>query len=303
MGGTFHENVKNLLNEEHSGFSGWTHFLIAVCFFFLLWLTPIAIAQEYVHQISTSALFGLMVFLVVGGASLAPDLDSSPLQEGGSTAVYQLGFLGQLLSLGCVVISGVVWNVAHTKYDKKPPSQHRMLFHAPIIPIILFLFNQMSYPNSSDSIQSCGFMQSGGASAIWVMGGICVYLGSSMFFYKLLGVFHRQSMTQIFNLVLMFAFLFIGYSMPFSRLKLIGTAICLGYMFHILGDLVTKGSAPILFPIPFFNKTSKGLKMILWWKPYPFDGKFHIETGGAVNIILNFVLVGVDLLLFYVIFW
>ena len=295
-------HARKLLKEEHAGFSGWTHWLVATFLFFMLWMLPLSWSNEYVREISSSALFGFMAFMVLGGASLLPDLDSSPLQEGGSTAIYQLGFLGQLLSLGCIVISSSVWNVLHTKNDKRPPSQHRMLFHSPIIPLFILIFNQMSYPNSSDTISSCGFMHSGGAAAIVIIGAISVYLGASMLFYKLLGLFGRQSMTQVLNIVLMLGFLLMAWGMPFSRLKLMGTTIALGYLFHILADLITKGSAPLFFPIPTPVKTSKGLGWRLWWKPYPFGGKFHITTGGAVNTVLNFALIGVDLFMFWMLF-
>jgi hypothetical protein len=87
------------------------------------------------------------------------------------------------------------------------------------------------------------------------------------------------------------------WNMPFKTLKLIGVAISLGYLFHIVGDVLTKGSSPIYFPIPTPTKTGKGIKFKFWCKPYILGGKFNITTGGAVNIILNFLLMGINLFL------
>ena len=165
------KSIKELLKYEHAGFSGVTHWLIAICLFFLMWLAPISLSQQYINAISANRLFAFLVFLIIGGASLLPDLDSSPLQQGGSTAVYQLGFLGQFLSLGCITISGVVWSVLHTKNDKKPPSQHRMLFHSPFIALMIFLINQFGYPDSDATAASLGLQNiSAGVLTVIILG-------------------------------------------------------------------------------------------------------------------------------------
>jgi hypothetical protein len=289
--------------SEHAGFSGFTHWLIALMLFFLIWLTPIAMAQSYVSAIMQSWIFAFMVFLVIGGASLLPDLDSSPLQEGGSTAVYQLGFLGQGLSIVAVVISGVIWNIMHTKHDEKPPSQHRMFFHAPFVAVVIFAFNWFAYPSSNASPASMGWTSV--PASVYTMiflGAISVYLGASMFFYKVLSLLRRQRSTQIFCWLFLVLSIWSMWRMPLSQLKLIGTAISLGYLFHIIGDLLTKGSAPLFFPIPTPVKTRRGIGFRMWWKPYLFGGKFAITTGGTVNIILNFILTGVNLFLVWFIF-
>jgi membrane-bound metal-dependent hydrolase YbcI (DUF457 family) len=295
--------IRNILTEEHAGFSGVTHWLIAISLFFLMWLAPIAFAQGYIAAITKSWIFAFIIFMVIGGASLLPDLDSSPLQEGGSTAVYQLGILGQALSLVAITISSVIWNVVHTRYDEKPPSQHRMFFHAPFVALIIFVFNWWSYPSSSATAASLGFKGvPASVYTIILMAAISVYLGASMFFYKVLSLLRRQKHTQFFCLAFMAFSCWSMWNMPFHELKLIGTAIALGYLFHIIGDVITKGSAPLFFPIPTPVKTSKGIKLRFWWKPYIFGGKFNITTGGAVNIILNFALMGVNLFLAWYLF-
>ena len=143
---------------------------------------------------------------------------------------------------------------------------------------------------------------SAGVLTVIILGMISIYLGASMFFYKVLSLVGKQRMTQIFCWIFMLFGTWQMWIMPFSKLKLICTAIVLGYLFHILGDILSKGSAPLFFPIPTPVKTSKGLKFRFWWKPYLFDGKFNITTGGAVNVILNFVLIGIDIALAWFIF-
>ena len=295
--------LKKELNKEHQGFAGVTHWLIAILFFFLMWLTPINIAKQFISSISNNRMFTFIIFLAIGGASLLPDLDSSPLQEGGSIAIYQLGILGRALSLICIVISSVVWSVMHTEHDEKPPSQHRMLFHSPFIALVLFVINKFGYEASSTTAASLGWKSlPASVYVIIFIGAISVYLGSSIFFYKILNLIGKQRHTQFFSYIFMIIALWNMWKMPFSQLKLIGIAVSLGYLFHIIGDVFTKGSAPLFFPIPTPVKTKKGIGFRMWWKPYLMGGKFAIETGGTINIILNFVLTGANLFLGWYIF-
>lgn len=290
-------NAKKILIEEHAGFSGLTHWLIATLLFLLMWLAPIAFSKSYISAITQNWVFAFNIFLIIGGSALLADFDSSPLQQGGSFAIYQLGIFGQAISLVSITISSVVWNVVHTRYDEKPPSQHRMLFHTPFIAVCIFLMNWFSYPSSSKTAASFGFKSvPTSVYAIIILGAISVYLGASIFFYKVLSLFRKQKHTQIFCLLFMCFSIWSMWTMPLKSLKLIGTAISLGYLFHIIGDVPTKGSAPLFFPIPTPVKTSKGIRFRFWWKPNIL-GKFSITTGGAVNIILNFVLIGVNLFL------
>lgn len=290
--------LKNKIKEEHAGFSGITHWLIAIFLFFLMWLIPWAISRDYIIFISSNIIYAVLVFFVIGGASLLPDLDSSPLQEGGSTAVYQLGLLGQGLSILAITISGVIYSLFHTRYDEKPKSQHRMLFHTFLIPAMIFLFSIYLMPNSNDQLKNNLNIDSVIMFVSVFFAGISVYLGGSMLFYKILSLVGMQSKTQILSLICMAASVIYMAYMPYRELRMIGIAIALGYTFHILGDLITKGSSPIFFPIPTF----KNRHMIMWRKPYLFGGTFAITTGGIINIILNFVLMGSNVFLAWYIF-
>ena len=97
-------NVLNFLNEEHDGFQGLTHWLISVLFFLLMWLIPWSFGNNFIASIRDSVGFTFLIFFVIGGGSLLPDLDSNPLEGGGSTAIYQLGILGEALSIAMITI-------------------------------------------------------------------------------------------------------------------------------------------------------------------------------------------------------
>lgn len=292
-------DIKKILFAEHAGFSGITHWLLSVFFFFIMWLVPWSFANNYIAAINSSVIFAILIFFIIGGAALLPDLDSSPLQGGGSIAIYQLGFLGNILSLLAITISGVVYSVLHTKYDNKPKSQHRMLFHAPIIPILIYIYVEFFIPNSNNILMNNLNYDNSGLIILVFFAGVSVYLGSNMLMYKLLKLFGKQRRTSKICFFIMLFFIFYMLKIPYIKLKLIGKAVALGYFFHIISDVATKGSAPLFFPIPMPNR--KG-KFRFWWKPYILGPSLTITTGGVLNIILNFVLFGVNIFLFWFIF-
>lgn len=295
-------NFKELLLSKHLGFAGVTHWLIAILFFFLLWLIPTDISQQYISSISDKGyLFLFIIFLCIGGASLLPDLDSSPLQEGGSTAVYQLGVLGYLLSILFITISGVFYSVLHTKYDQKPKSQHRMLFHSPIVPIALFIYIHFFFTTSQNSISD--MLKANEliypCLMILFLSAISIYLGSSMLFYRIFKILKKQKYNQFTCLGMMILGTIYIATMPIEYIKLIGVSIALGYLFHIIGDMFSKGSSPLFFPIPVPAKLTKIKQLQFWKKPFV---PFAIETGGIANTILTFILGGMDLFLLWYIF-
>lgn len=290
--------LKDKLLEEHAGFQGITHWLLSIFFFFMMWLIPWSFSYNYISAISSNTIFGILIFFVIGGSALLPDLDSSPLQGGGSTAIYQLGALGHVLSLLCITVSGVIYSIVHTKYDEKPKSQHRMLFHAPSIPITLYFYVNFIMPNNHIQLIHNIDLKNIGIIMIIIFAGISIYLGSNMLLYKLLNLVNKQRYTQFICLFIMVSSIFYMFFMSYSSLKLIGTAISLGYLFHIIEDLATEGSSPIFFPLPIPNM--KG-KIRFWWKPR-IMGPFAITTGGVVNIILNFALMGSNTFLAWFLF-
>lgn len=307
------KKIKNVLNEEHAGFLGMTHWLISMFLFFCLWLLPIEYARDYINAINSNKLFFFLIIFIIGGASLVPDLDSSPVQEGGSTAVYQLGFLGYLLSIAFITISGVIYSLFHTRYDAKPPSQHRMLFHAPIVPISIYVYTlylsnkleKFGYSNIMEMIKeenSSILFEYTGLLVILFFCGVSVYLGANMLLYKLLEIFKQQKYTQFIYLGIMVISIIYMLFMPIEQLELIFFSFSLGYLFHIFADVFSEGSCPLFFPIPLPYKGLNFKKLQLWRKPYFISSKFAITTGGALNTILNFVMMGLNFVLIWILF-
>ena len=290
--------INNLLLEEHEGFSGITHCLIAICLFFLMWLIPINFSQQYVQTISTSPLFAIIIFFVIIGGALLPDLDSNPIQGGGSTAIYQLGILGLILSTFMITISGAVYSILHGKGDSKPKSQHRMLFHTLLIPILFLIMVLITVPNTNQILIQNISYNSTPQIFIAFCAIICVYLGANMALYKPLKLIGKQGYCQFVCLGFMLISAIMCFQLPYSNLRLIGIAVGLGYIFHIVGDLITEGSSPIFFPIPLKIKG----KWAFWHKPYIIGHTLAIKTGGMANTILNFVFLSLDIFLAWFLF-
>lgn len=97
-----------------------------------------AFLNDLISPIKDYNFLGVMIFWnVVLGASLIPDLDNQD-----STAGYQLGILGKIITMFAVMTSGVIYGISRTGKDTCK-SQHRMFWHTPlsvIISIILALF-------------------------------------------------------------------------------------------------------------------------------------------------------------------
>lgn len=289
----------NIWKCKHGGFSGITHWLFAILLFFILWTLPYEFPRQYVQSINTSIPFAIMIFFIMGGSALAPDLDSSPLQEGGSTAVYQLGALGYGLSIICITLSGVIHSIFHTKYDDRPESQHRMFFHTLIVPIALYLYGRWNIPKTTDTLMDHWGWDSLPIILVVFLAAISVYLGSTMLIYKVLKLINKQKYTQWICLAIMAISVYFILNMEYYRLNIISTTIALGYASHVITDLFSQGSAPIFFPIPTF----KSKKMVLWRKPYLLgNSSLAIRTGGLINIVLNFALMGINVFMFWNIF-
>lgn len=283
------------MDEYYNGFSGVTHWLLSLFFFFIMWLIPVPAMKYYIGLISENIVFVMWIMLMIGGAAMLNDLDSSPIQEGGSTAIYQLGVLGYGLSVLCVIISGVIYSVCHTKADDKPKSQHRMFFHTLIPAIILVGYTLLLPRDAGNFLETKNF----GVLPVVFFAALSCYLGSQMLFYRLFKLFGKQKYTQFVSLVVLVGSLGYMLTCDLNHIIIISYTVALGYVFHILGDLMTQGGAPVLFPIPL--PLGNGGKIQLWHK-FKILGPLSIVTGGAVNIILNFVLMIADVALYVYIF-
>ena len=294
------EKINILLKSKQQGFSGLTHMLIAALMFCLMFIAPLKICKNYVHLISQNKMFLFVVFFITIGSALLPDLDNPD----GSTAGFQLSLVGKVLTTGMVSLSFVAYSLIHTGKDKKPISMHRMLFHAPVVPLIIGICFWFLIPASNikfiDSFRIAmahktipNFLIDNIAPFICIVFTfISSWLAASCILYRLMKLFHNQRFSHILYIIIGLVCTFFAGNLSYTELRFIGLTIALGFFYHIFGDLFSQGSIPILFPIPIMGK--------FWWKPV-FPGQIY--TAGIVNKILNIVLIVTDLVVPWVLFW
>lgn len=289
------------LKSKRKGFSGVTHMLIALCLFMIILLIPIDLFKDYVTKLKSNIIFMVVAFTIIAGASLLPDLDNHE-----STAGYQLGFVGSIMKLFMTITSSIIFTLYRLKNDKEPVSMHRMFWHTPfsaMIFILLFLFIPKSNQVFGDMIIKA-FKNKNLIEFVFefttpmlclFLGFVSSLLGSNMLLYWPLKLFHVDRRTKsLIHKIIPILILIFSFNLTLNELRYIGITIGLGYMFHIIGDLFSQGSVPIIWPIP--------IKGQAYWKPWIL-GPFQIRTGGIVNMILNYGLLVVNFILFYVIFF
>ena len=245
----------------------------------------------------------IISFFIIARASLLPDLDNDE-----STAKYQLGFISILFTIFMKTTSSVVFSLTRMKNDKNPVSQHRYLWHSMFISILIFVLFWFYIEDSQES--SMNLFQYGMSNnqlfeiisdnftsyfcVIISMLSLKMGINSVTWrIFKLLkmvtGKYKIQKLAPMFLTLIMSYFILI---MPLSQLRYIGLSVALGYFFHNFADLFSKGSIPLIFPIPAF-----WLKQ-MWWKP---KLPFQLMTNGFGNYILNWFFFLSDCVLLYIV--
>lgn len=288
--------LKRHLFRKVSGFTGITHLLLAMTLFFLLLLFPLPFSKEFVHTTMSDLKYFIILLFIMSGAALIPDLDNDE-----STAGYQLGFVGSLIKVFMKTTAFMAFSLYHLKNDRKPKSMHRLLWHTPFVSICLLLYFSCFSPTGDSSFWDLASSVSGGKEFVvfivnhtstivtLVAAYACGILGSNIILYwpmKLLPIGYKVK--ALVNNVVPLAIVVVLVTMPVGDLKYVGIAIGLGYLFHIIGDLISEGSVPVHWPIPWKGK-AYNTPWIL--------GPFQIRTGGIVNTLLNFVLLGINIFL------
>lgn len=285
------------------GFMGFTHVQISFLLFLLIYLFPFDFVKSYVESIKPLQIFFPVLFIVAGSA-LLPDLDNGSDK---STASYQLGFIGRLLSTGMQAICAIVLSLFRMKDDRKPVSMHRYLWHTPFVSIsitLLFWFciedgNVPMYKLMMDAYKTGTipmFLINNLPSIICIfVSFVAIKLGFNMLSFVPLKFIPIDMKAKLIIQNAAVAILTgMVFMMNASQLKFAGAAIGIGWLFHILGDAITQGSAPLIWPIPKFW----GKKRMWWYNPWIL-GPAQIYTGGLVNKIIDFALIGINGVLFY----
>lgn len=282
--------MSNFLFKNKRGFSGITHCLIALVIFELIWLLPFFnILTQGVKDSST--IFIIIYWGCLIGAALLPDLDGNV-----SSAGYALGLLGGIMHIFLVSTSSLVYNLIRTGKDKTN-SQHRMFWHAPISSVILFAYGFFCYNSIKDHGTIVEVLKQGFSSEIfnYIFLEILIissfYLMLTKLYYNIGKIRPLKKLTRFLQplTIFIFAAYVIFKGTPLFILKVF-SAVCLGWLFHIIGDLFSLGSVPLFFPIK--------VKGVFWYKPW---FPFQIETNGTLNKILDIILTIVSVVLMLII--
>ena len=271
--------------KKLTGFMGKSHFFLTVCIFALLMIIPWYPLQITFGQLKNNILLFIVCMAVMGGACLLPDLDNPS-----STAGATLGPIGSIFTLFMRSTSSIVWNIYHFKGDPKPNTQHRYLWHTPIVGlgiIALFYFglpkgDYTIFTNIKNSIsagQFGTFMMNNSVLVLFILlAFVSVLVGANMIVYTLSRLLPIPFFVKYIFPALVLVYIAIA---NYSDLRMIGICIGVGYLLHCIEDFFADTGIPLIWPIPKIWGTKK-----VWWRPWL---PIRVTTGGTVNTIIDFV--------------
>lgn len=297
------KTIKDELMRKRKGFSGVGHLTSSLMLMALCMLLPIPVISDALHTAQGNILLFIVCFFVLGGAALLPDLDNDV-----SSAGYSLGFFGSIMKGFMKSTATIVYQIFHMKNDRPPKSAHRLMWHAPIIGILLIILFGFNIPatdltifnalqNAVDSGHIFQWIAQNAVLFVFILLVIASTLcGSNMILYwpmKILPVSNKVK--KFADFVIPILIIFYIFTTSYANIRIIGICIGAGYLFHTLGDLITQGSVPVIWPIPAFWKKQ------MYWSPWIL-GPFQIRTGGIINTILNFAFAATAVILFVIAF-
>lgn len=276
--------MKNKFNKRIPGFMGKTHTFLSLIGLAVCMMIPV-----YPFQITFGSLkeniplFIASLAVLVGGA-LIPDLDNDKSMAGAT-----LGPLGSMFTLFMKSTSSVIWNVYHFKGDQRPPTQHRYLWHTPIIGLGIIALFYFGLPNGNYTIltnirnsistgQILEFIQNNAILVLFII--LCfmaVLVGSNMIIYTASKFFPIPGLVKY--ALPIGALIYIGIA-NYSDLRILGVCLGTGYLLHCIEDFFCDSSIPLIWPIPAIWKNK------VWWKPrLPLT----VTTGGTINTIIDLI--------------
>ena len=285
-------NLNIVLKSKRKGFNGITHILISIILFFVMFIIPSYIFppfNSYIKIITENYIFLIVSFLIIVGASLFPDLDSDR-----STAVFRLGSTGVLINLFMKSIGNFIWILYHFDKDIRPSIRHRIIFHTPIFAFFITYIAYKFIPNN-DTIFLQTFLNIKVKDLVpFILQNIIVlvyvlfaFLNERLFistilYYPFKKIFKRQNISDLVCFLLSLVPLYFIINLSYNKIKYIGISIGIGYLTHLIGDLFTKGSIPLFYPLP--------IKGQAYWRPNFF---LQISTEERPVKILNNILISI----------
>lgn len=292
--------MNSYFKKERPGFSGLNHVLIAIGLFLILLLVPIEPFSSFLQNMIAVPVMGVMCFLTICGAALLPDIDNDK-KDGGSAASWDLGLLGTILSSIMITISSVTTSIFHGKKDMKPNTQHRFFWHTLLVPLTGFLLIYFFVPSGTGmaisrfenvNIDTFPF------STVFVLFfvGISIYVGSMILLKKASKVLPIRVQASLISLVLMVLSMAVSLFVSSEyNLKMLGYCVCLGYLFHLIGDLFADSGIPLLFPLTgVFGK--------FWMRIHLLPKALTVKTGSTLESLLKVVFFVIDCALAFIFF-
>ena len=286
-------------NRKIEGFMGLTHTLLSISLLLVCILIPFEPFQLTFGKLRESWILMVAGLTVCVGGALFPDLDNDQ-----SSAGHTLGVLGSIFTIFMKSTSSIVWNVYHFKADQRPTTQHRYLWHAPIIGLglcLLFYFGLPTgeytiFTNLSNSIQTgqvSYFFQTNAILTLFIiLMFMAILVGANMILYRLGNIFPIPPFVKYIFPVLMLGYIF---TTTYTNLKILGVCFGAGYLFHCLEDCFADTGIPsLIFPIPQFWRKKVWGRMRLT--------PITIQTGSMMNTVLDFIALGVMIFLLVIVF-
>lgn len=273
------------------GFMGRTHALLSIMVLCIFLLIPIEIFKQSIWLLRNNILFFIVGIIVLVGGALLPDLDNAQ-----SAAGSTLGFMGGMFTIFMQSTSSMVWNLVHTKKEKRPSTPHRYLWHTLVIGIAIFSIFYFGIPSGDikiiDDIKQktiLVFLQKNVIILFFILIlFMAVLCGSDMILSKLIKIF---KLPKVLNYILPIAIIIYLFIIDYNHLKILGMCLGIGYICHCLEDCFADTGVPILWPIPIKGQ---------FWKRCKFF--ITCQTGGLANNIIDIIVLVIDIGLLIIIF-
>jgi membrane-bound metal-dependent hydrolase YbcI (DUF457 family) len=228
-----------------------------------VWLAGSWAMQEYLglHQTPVQLVVGTAM---CAGGALLPDLDLSgrvTTRQGGATVAQTFGVFSLFVAEVVEKVSLAVYLATRTRRDPRRNNGHRTLTHTLLFNVLL------------------GY----GAFELCLRLGKWAVIGTLFvtFAMALRGLFEKWAKRAGWLIVTGVAALGTSWAidtLPAGRgYPILGLAIGVGGIVHLLGDMVTTHGCPILWPIPI------GRRM---WRNIGIPDAVAVEVGGAVEVIV-----------------
>jgi membrane-bound metal-dependent hydrolase YbcI (DUF457 family) len=273
---------KTLRSED--GFMGMTHALSAVA----LLSVVLAFKEQWITSVAGNAStpYLILLFLVVVGGALMPDLDNTK-----SSAKSALGFIGSGISWFMRKTAPIIQGLLHTRYDKDTENAHRGFYHTALSAVLFGLLGMFLCSNTIDIPITSSFHINGLLFAI-ILAFIGVHIALSTLGKPILKPLKSSAGILGFIIPTVLSAVVIGvltFQLPTSTdYSKIGLAFGVGWMIHIIGDMFTTQGVPVLFPIP--------IKGHLWWHVRLLP----IKAGGVIE---NFVFIPFFIIVILISIW